>query len=47
MNTVFKYVTGLDLLNCHAKFRGDTISRPREITSQVAIFLVIFRIFPN
>ena len=25
-----KYVIGLDLLNCHAKFRGDTISRSRE-----------------
>ena len=24
MNTVLKYVIGLDLLNCHAKFRGDT-----------------------
>ena len=27
MNTVLKYVIGRDLLNCHAKFRGDTISR--------------------
>ena len=27
MNTVLKYVIGLDLLNCHAKFRGDTIAR--------------------
>ena len=33
MNTVLKYVIGLDLLNCHAKFRGDTISRSREIFS--------------
>ena len=30
MNTVLKYVTGLDLLNCHAKFRGNTISRSQE-----------------
>ena len=30
MNTVLKYVIGLDLLNCHAKFRGDTISRSRK-----------------
>ena len=30
MNTVLKYVIGLDLLNCHAKFPGDTISRSRE-----------------
>ena len=30
MNTVLKYVIRLDLLNCHAKFRGDTISRSRE-----------------
>ena len=27
---VLKYVIGLDLLNCNAKFRGDTISRSRE-----------------
>ena len=26
MNTVLKYVIGLDLLNCHANFRGDMIS---------------------
>ena len=30
MNTVLKYVIGLDLLYCHAKFCGDTISRSRE-----------------
>ena len=30
MNTDSKYVIGLDLLNCHAKFRSDTISRSRE-----------------
>ena len=30
MNTVLKYVIGLDLLHCYAKFRGDTISRSRE-----------------
>ena len=30
MNTVLKYIIGLDLLNCHAKFRGDTISCFRE-----------------
>ena len=30
MDTVFKYVIGLDLLICHAKFCGDTISRSRE-----------------
>ena len=30
MNTVLKYVIGLDLLHSHAKFRGDTKSRPRE-----------------
>ena len=30
MNTVLQYVIGLDLLNCHANFRGDTISRSRE-----------------
>ena len=27
MNAVLKYVIGLDLLNCHAKFSGDTITR--------------------
>ena len=36
MNTVLKYVIGLDLLSCHAKFRGDIISRSRE--NGVAIF---------
>ena len=30
MNTVLKYAIGLDLLNCHAKFNSDTISRSRE-----------------
>ena len=30
MNTVLKYVIGLDLLNCHAKFCGNTISCPPE-----------------
>ena len=30
MNTAFKYIIGLDLLNCHAKFHGDMISRSRE-----------------
>ena len=30
MNTVLKYIIGLDLLNCHAKFRGDMISHSRE-----------------
>ena len=30
MNTVLKYIILLDLLNCHAKFRGDTISHSRE-----------------
>ena len=30
MNKVLEYVIGLDLLNCHAKFRGDTMSRSRE-----------------
>ena len=30
MNMVLKYAIGLDLLNCHAKFRGDTISRSRD-----------------
>ena len=38
MNTVLKYVIGLDLLNYHAKFRGDTISRSRENAFEVAIF---------
>ena len=26
MNTVLKYVSGFDLLNCQAKFRGNTIN---------------------
>ena len=30
MNTILKSVMGLDLLNCHAEFRGDMISRFRE-----------------
>ena len=30
MNTFLKYVIGLDLLNCHAKCLGDTISRCRK-----------------
>ena len=30
INTVLKYVIGLDLLNCHAKFCDNTISRSRE-----------------
>ena len=30
MNAVLKYVNVLDLLNCHAKFRTDTISRSRK-----------------
>ena len=30
MNTVLRYVIGLDLLNCHAKFRRDTISHSWE-----------------
>ena len=30
MNTVLKYVIGLDLLNCHAKIHGNTISRYPE-----------------
>ena len=47
MNTIFKYVIGLDLLNCHAKFRGDTISRSWENDVWSCYFLVIFRIFPN
>ena len=38
MNTVLKYVIGLDLLNCHAKFPGDTISRSLENYVEVAIF---------
>ena len=46
MKTILKYVIELDLLNCHAKFRGDTISRFRKITFEFA-FLVIFEIFPN
>ena len=29
MNNVLKYVIGLDLLNCHAKFHGDTSSQSR------------------
>ena len=37
MNTVLKYVIRLDLLNYHAKFRGDTISR-EKMTLEVAIF---------
>ena len=40
MNTVLNYVIGLDLLHCHAKFRGDTNSRSREnnVNFKVAIF---------
>ena len=38
MNTFLKYVIGLDLLNCHAKFRGHTINRSRENEFEVAIF---------
>ena len=38
MNTVLKYVIGLDLLNCHEKFRGDMISRFEKMTFVVAIF---------
>ena len=30
MSTVLRYVIGLDVLNYHANFRGDTISRSRE-----------------
>ena len=30
MNTDSKYVIGHELLNCHAKFRDDTVSRSRE-----------------
>ena len=37
----------LDVLNCHAKFRGDTISRFRKKWRLELLFLVIFRIFPN
>ena len=47
MNTILKYVIRRDLLNCHAKFRGDTISRSREKWRLKLLFLVIFRIFPN
>ena len=36
MSTVLEYVIGLDPLNCHAKLRGDTISRSREMTFEVA-----------
>ena len=45
MNTVLKYVIGLDLLSCYAKFRGDTISRSWEKWCFKLLFLVIFRIF--
>ena len=47
MNTVLKYVIGLDLLNCHAKSCGDTISRSRENDLGSCLVLVIFRVFPN
>ena len=30
MNTLSGLNIGLDILNCHAKFRGDTISRSQE-----------------
>ena len=38
MNTILKYVIGLDLLNCHAKCRSDTISRSLENEFEVATF---------
>ena len=51
MNTVLKYVIGLDLLNCHAKFCGDTIIIYHHTFSRKwclkLLFLVIFGIFPN
>ena len=47
ITTVLKYVIRLDLLNCPAKFRGDTMSRSREKWRMKLLFLVIFRIFPN
>ena len=47
MNTVLKYVIGLDLLNCHAKFSrryDQPFSRKWRLK---LLFLVIFGIFPN
>ena len=46
MNTVLEYVIGCDLLNCHAKFRGDTISRflKTKMTFEVTIFVVFRKI---
>ena len=46
MNTVLKYVIGLDLLNFHAKLRGNSISRSHESRLKL-LFLVVFQIFPN
>ena len=43
MNTGFKYVVGLDLLNCQAEFCGDTISHFQE--NSKLLFLVIFYYF--
>ena len=51
MNTVLKYVIGLDLLNCRAKCCGDTISRSREskieVPRDVAFEVAIFGSFPD
>ena len=47
MNTVLEYVIGLDRLNCHSKFCGDTISHSRENDIWSCYHLVVFRIFPN
>ena len=44
MNTVLKYVIGLDLLNCHAKKYDLPFSGKLRLK---LLFLVIFRIFPN
>ena len=47
MNTVLKYVIGLDLLNCHAKISrqyDQSFSRKWRLK---LLFLVIFRIFLN
>ena len=45
MYTVLKYIIGLDLLNCLAKFRGDTISLSRENNVGSCYYWKYFRYF--
>ena len=47
MYTVVEYFIGLDLQNCRAKFRGDTVSCSWENEILKLLFLVIFPDIPE